>query len=106
MYDQVIVRFPLEGKVPANKIVGAKTRYAHMVRNWMIGKSYLPILDLESSWWVKYLPEEDAYEVRYVDQGIYYNGEDIDQWAGWLLEQLIPTMKKPSRTSSTPSDST
>lgn len=98
MYDQVIRRFSIEGKVGAGKIGGVRVTYAHQVRVQMELEGFLPLLDLEPSWWVEYLPEEDAYKVRYADQGIYYGKEDISSWQGWLLGELIPTTSKRLKT--------
>ena len=100
MYDKIIRRFSMEGKLASSKIAGARDTYSHQVLTIMRLEGFLPVLDLEPSWWVKYLPEEDAYEVRYADQAIYYGKDDIDKWAGWYLEELLPTTNKQSKTSS------
>jgi hypothetical protein len=88
----------MEGAVHASQLTRVRQTYSHIVDQDMREQGYLPVLDLESSWWVEYDPEKDQYNVRYADQAMYYGKEDIDRWAGWLLGELIPTTKKPLKT--------
>lgn len=83
----------MEGKVGSRHLAGVRETYRHYVEQQMRDEGYLPLLDLEPNWFVRYIVEEDAYFVRYSDQSAYYGKEDISCQAGWMFGEIMPMTK-------------